>query len=60
MSCRPRACPPAPTCPESGHVPVPEALQTGQCCPQYHCGEPRAGVGGTGLAGRRAPKCGLR
>nr|CAI9704873.1 unnamed protein product [Rangifer tarandus platyrhynchus] len=37
MSCRPQACPPAPTCPESGHVPVPEALQTGQCCPQYHC-----------------------
>ncbi|CAI9167415.1 unnamed protein product [Rangifer tarandus platyrhynchus] len=37
MSCQPQACPPAPTCPESGHVPVPEALQTGQCCPQYHC-----------------------
>ncbi|KAM9763720.1 mucin-5AC-like [Dama dama] len=37
MSCRPQACPLAPTCPESGHVPMPEVLQTGQCCPQYHC-----------------------
>lgn len=49
MSCRPRTCPPAPACPESGQVPVPEAMQTGQCCPQYrcacdirHCPEPEA------------------
>uniref|UniRef100_A0A8C6CZG1 Mucin 5AC n=1 Tax=Moschus moschiferus TaxID=68415 RepID=A0A8C6CZG1_MOSMO len=49
MSCRPRACPPAPACSESGQVPVPEALPTGQCCPQYrcacdtrHCPEPEA------------------
>ena len=45
MSCRPRTCPPAPACPESGQVPVPEAMQTGQCCPQYRCGEPWAGRG---------------
>uniref|UniRef100_A0AC11C8L5 Uncharacterized protein n=1 Tax=Ovis aries TaxID=9940 RepID=A0AC11C8L5_SHEEP len=49
MSCRPRTCPPAPACPASGQVPVPEAMQTGQCCPQYrcacdirHCPEPEA------------------
>nr|XP_025142812.1 mucin-5AC isoform X2 [Bubalus bubalis] len=49
MSCRPRACPTAPPCPASGQVPVPEAMQTGQCCPQYrcacdtrHCPEPEA------------------
>uniref|UniRef100_A0A4W2H2K7 Mucin 5AC, oligomeric mucus/gel-forming n=1 Tax=Bos indicus x Bos taurus TaxID=30522 RepID=A0A4W2H2K7_BOBOX len=37
MSCQPQACPTAPACPESGQVPVPEAMQTGQCCPQYRC-----------------------
>ena len=60
MSCRPRACPTAPPCPASGQVPVPEAMQTGQCCPQYRCGEPWGGRG-RGAQGwpAKAPKCGL-
>ncbi|KAJ1066231.1 hypothetical protein K5549_018468, partial [Capra hircus] len=40
MSCRPRTCPPAPACPESGQVPVPEAMQT--ACDIRHCPEPEA------------------
>eukprot|EP00070_Physeter_catodon_P027686 XP_028334580.1 mucin-5AC [Physeter catodon] len=37
LSCQTRPCPPPPACPEPGLVPVPVALQTGQCCPQYTC-----------------------
>ncbi|XP_059785965.1 mucin-5AC [Balaenoptera ricei] len=37
LSCQTRPCPLPPTCPEPGFVPVPAALQTGQCCPQYTC-----------------------
>ncbi|KAM7084671.1 mucin-5AC [Molossus nigricans] len=37
MSCRSQPCPLPPACPEPGSVPVPAALQAGQCCPQYTC-----------------------
>ncbi|XP_049569371.1 mucin-5AC [Orcinus orca] len=37
LSCQTRPCAPPPACPEPGFVPVPAALQTGQCCPQYTC-----------------------
>ncbi|XP_007466060.1 PREDICTED: mucin-5AC [Lipotes vexillifer] len=37
LSCQTRPCALPPTCPEPGFVPVPAALQTGQCCPQYTC-----------------------
>ncbi|XP_065738566.1 mucin-5AC [Phocoena phocoena] len=37
LSCQTRPCAPPPACPEAGFVPVPAALQTGQCCPQYTC-----------------------
>nr|XP_058925252.1 mucin-5AC [Kogia breviceps] len=37
LSCQTRPCPPPPACPEPGSVPVPVALQTSQCCPQYTC-----------------------
>lgn len=49
LSCRRQPCPLPPTCLEPGFVPVPVAPQAGQCCPQYHCGEPRAGRTGAGL-----------
>ena len=45
LSCQTRPCPLPPACPEPGFVPAPAALQTGQCCPQYTCGEPQAGRG---------------
>ncbi|XP_053780097.1 mucin-5AC isoform X2 [Desmodus rotundus] len=37
MSCRRQPCPLPPACLEPGFVPVPEAPQAGQCCPQYTC-----------------------
>uniref|UniRef100_A0A287ANG4 Mucin 5AC, oligomeric mucus/gel-forming n=1 Tax=Sus scrofa TaxID=9823 RepID=A0A287ANG4_PIG len=37
VSCRSQTCPLPPACQEPGLVPVPEALQSGQCCPQYSC-----------------------
>uniref|UniRef100_A0A8C9DZT8 Uncharacterized protein n=1 Tax=Phocoena sinus TaxID=42100 RepID=A0A8C9DZT8_PHOSS len=37
LSCQTRPCAPPPACPGAGFVPVPAALQTGQCCPQYTC-----------------------
>ncbi|XP_052028799.1 mucin-5AC [Apodemus sylvaticus] len=36
LTCRRKFCP-QPTCPEPGFVPVPAALESGQCCPQYSC-----------------------
>jgi hypothetical protein len=39
LTCQKKACP-QPTCPEPGFVPVPVALEAGQCCPQFSCGEP--------------------
>uniref|UniRef100_A0A8C3X8R0 Uncharacterized protein n=1 Tax=Catagonus wagneri TaxID=51154 RepID=A0A8C3X8R0_9CETA len=37
VSCRIQACPLPPACQEPGLVPVPEAPQSGRCCPQYTC-----------------------
>ncbi|GAB1292920.1 Mucin 5, subtypes A and C, tracheobronchial/gastric [Apodemus speciosus] len=37
LTCRRKPCP-QPTCTEPGFVPVPVALEAGQCCPQYSCG----------------------
>ncbi|XP_053418481.1 mucin-5AC [Nycticebus coucang] len=37
MTCWTKPCPPPPTCPLPGFVPVPLAPQAGQCCPQYSC-----------------------
>ena len=53
MSCQPQACPTAPACPESGQVPVPEAMQTGQCCPSTAAVSPGWGGGGGLRAGRQ-------
>ncbi|EDL18122.1 mCG142254, partial [Mus musculus] len=36
LTCQKKACP-QPTCPEPGFVPVPVALEAGQCCPQFSC-----------------------
>ncbi|KAL1787651.1 mucin-5AC [Sigmodon hispidus] len=35
LTCQRKSCPQ--TCPEPGFVPVPEALEAGQCCPQFSC-----------------------
>ncbi|XP_041522468.1 mucin-5AC [Microtus oregoni] len=36
LTCQRKSCPQT-TCPEPGFVPVPEALQAGQCCSQFSC-----------------------
>ncbi|XP_040607314.1 LOW QUALITY PROTEIN: mucin-5AC [Mesocricetus auratus] len=36
LTCQRKRCPQT-TCPEPGFVPVPEALEAGQCCPQFSC-----------------------
>ncbi|XP_031240817.1 mucin-5AC [Mastomys coucha] len=36
LTCQRKFCP-QPTCPEPGFVPVPVALEAGQCCPQFSC-----------------------
>ncbi|XP_052616077.1 mucin-5AC [Peromyscus californicus insignis] len=36
LTCQRKPCPQT-TCPEPGFVPVPEALEAGQCCPQFSC-----------------------
>ncbi|CAH6793372.1 Muc5ac [Phodopus roborovskii] len=36
LTCQRKLCPQA-TCLEQGFVPVPEALEAGQCCPQFSC-----------------------
>lgn len=39
LTCLRKSCPQTP-CSEPGFVPVPEALQAGQCCSQFSCGKP--------------------
>ncbi|XP_051001070.1 LOW QUALITY PROTEIN: mucin-5AC [Acomys russatus] len=36
LTCQRKSCP-EPTCPEPGLVPVPIALEAGQCCPRFSC-----------------------
>ncbi|XP_055462836.1 mucin-5AC [Psammomys obesus] len=36
LTCQRKFCP-EPTCPEPGFVPVPVALEAGQCCPRFSC-----------------------
>lgn len=36
LTCQRKSCPQT-TCPEPGFVPVPKALQAGQCCSQFSC-----------------------
>ncbi|XP_048217429.1 mucin-5AC [Perognathus longimembris pacificus] len=37
LACRPKPCPPPPACRRPGFVPVPAALEAGQCCPEFSC-----------------------
>ncbi|XP_073920820.1 mucin-5AC [Castor canadensis] len=37
LSCHRKSCPLPPACPLLGFVPVPIALEAGQCCPQFNC-----------------------